>query len=129
MHLPSSLLLPALLASSLAVGCASSDATNKAPVIDAFQGPATATIGASGNYEMTLTISCHDDDGTVAQAGLEIPGFPPGPSTAVGKSSFKDAQLSLQLDARAPKGPLQLTLVVTDDQGAKATSALTVTLQ
>jgi hypothetical protein len=127
------LALSLLVAASLSIGsfgCSSSSSEdNKAPVIDSLTGPATATIGASGNYELTLTLSCHDDDGAIAQATIEIPNFASNVIKTPAQSTLKDVQVQLQLDGRATKGPLEYTLVITDDQGAKASKSATVTLQ
>ena len=122
-------ILPLLLASALAFGCSSSSSSNAPPVVDDLQGPATATVGASGNYELTLTVSCHDDDGSIVSASIDIPGFASNVIKTPAQPSFKGVQVSLQLDGRAPKGPLTYTLVVTDDQGAKASKSASVTLQ
>jgi hypothetical protein len=112
-----------------AVGCSSSSTSNQPPVIDALEGPATASIGASGNYELTLTVSGHDDDGNIVQASIEIPGFASNPINTPAQPSFKGVQIKLQLGGNAPKGPLTYTLVITDDQGGKASKSATVTLQ
>lgn len=126
-----SLLVSLVVASSFALGCSSSssEASNSAPVIDDLQGPATAKIGASGNYELTLTLSCHDDDGAIAQATIEIPGFAANTIKTPSQPKLENIQVQLQLDKAAPKGPLQYTLVISDDQGAKASKTNSVTLQ
>lgn len=116
--------------SLFAAACSSSGDDNKVPVIDNIEGPATASVGPSGKYELSVTITAHDDDGTIAQVGVEIPGFlsqPPNnlPTPA---AAFK-APMVLQLDAQAPKGALTYTIVVVDNDGAKASKSAQVTLQ
>jgi hypothetical protein len=119
---------PLALASG-ALGCSSSSSANKPPVIDDLQGPATASIGATGNYELALTVSCHDEDGMISQASIEIPGFASSVIKTPAQSTFTGVKLALQVDGKAAKGLLTYTLVVVDDQGAKASKSATVTLQ
>jgi hypothetical protein len=67
-------LLPVFVAvlSACSAGAANAPA-NKAPIVDDVQGPATAMVGATGTYQLVLKITCHDDDGLITQASVEIP--------------------------------------------------------
>ncbi len=117
-------------AAALSAGCSSSSsAANKPPVIDDVQAPDTASKGSSGNYEMTITVSCHDDDGTIAKARIEIAGFANNEIKTPAQSTFKSVPVQLQIDGKAPAGKLDYTLVVVDDQGAETSKTLSVTLK
>jgi hypothetical protein len=65
----------------------------------------------------------------ISQASIEIPGFASNIIKTPAQSTFTGVKLALQLDGKAAKGPLTYTLVVVDDQGAKASKSATVTLQ
>lgn len=111
------------------VGCSSSsDDGNTPPVVDAFDVPATATKGASGNYEIKGTISAHDPDGMIREIVLEIPGYTT-PSMAINKASIVQQPFLVQIDGRSPAGPLTANAKIVDDQGGSTSRAVTVTLQ
>jgi hypothetical protein len=113
---------------ALGAGCSSSSEANSPPVIDAIDVPATATIGKSGNYEVQGTISAHDTDGMIHQIVLEIPGYTT-PVLTVNKPSIDKQPFLLQIDGHSPKGPLNATGKVIDDQGASTSRTITITLQ
>jgi hypothetical protein len=122
-------LFPVFVGVLSACSSAATAPANKAPIVDDVQGPATATVGATGTYQLQLKITCHDDDGLITQASIEIPGFAANVIQTPKQMSFKDIPVSLQLDGRAPKGLLTYTVVVIDDQGAKGSKTATVTLE
>jgi hypothetical protein len=113
----------------LAACSSSSSSANEAPVIDDVDAPATAKIGPSGNYEIVLNVSCHDSDGFISKVRIDIPGFASPTINAGNKPSFTKQPLGLQIDSRAPKGPLAYDLVIIDGEGATASKKLDVTLE
>lgn len=111
-------------------GCSSSSSSenNVPPVVDAFEVPATATIGASGNYEIQGTLSAHDPDGVIHQILLEIPGYT-APTLVIDQQTLTKKAFIVQIDGRSKKGPLTATAKVVDDDGAATSQAITVTLE
>ena len=119
-----------LALTSTAIACSSSgSAANQPPVIDDLEMPDTATIGPSGSYELHGKITAHDDDGTLASARVDITGFAAPTIDAHHLQRVDGQPFVLEIDARAAKGPLDYTFVLTDDEGAQAKRALSVTLQ
>ena len=118
-----------LLALPLFACSSSGSSANKPPVIDDLQMPQTATIGKSGNYELAGTVTMHDDDGTLASARVDIAGFASPTIDAHHLARVDNQPFVLEIDGRAPKGKLDYTFVVTDDEGATTTESLSVTLQ
>jgi len=111
--------------------CSGSDSAsaNQPPVIDELDVPATAQKGASGNYELAGTVTVHDDDGTLAQARIDIPGFVAPTLDAHHLKKLDRQAFKIQIDGRAQKGPLDCTFVITDDEGASTSKTITVTLE
>jgi hypothetical protein len=120
-----------LVSSFLFLACSGSDSAsaNEPPVIDELDVPSTAQKGASGNYELAGTVTVHDDDGTLAQARIEIPGFVAPTLDAHHLKRLDRQAFRIQIDGRAAKGPLDCTFVITDDEGASTSKTVTVTLQ
>ena len=116
---------------STTIGCASSSSStaNHPPVIDDLEMPDTATIGPSGSYELHGKITAHDDDGTLASARVDIAGFAAPTIDAHHLQRVDGQPFVLEIDAHAAKGKLDYTFVLTDDEGAQAKRALSVTLQ
>jgi hypothetical protein len=132
LHRFASVLCVTLCLGSLAAlsGCSSSSSSsdNDAPVVDALDVPSTATIGASGHYQIQGTISAHDPDGVIHEILLEIPGYT-SPSITIDQQTITAKAFLVQIDGRSPKGPLTATAKIVDDQGASTSRAVTITLQ
>jgi hypothetical protein len=126
----SSLFVALVLSASCLTACGSSSGSaNAEPIIDDVEAPATAKIGASGNYEMVINVSCHDTDGVISKVRIDITGFASPTINAGNQQSFTKQPLALQIDKRAPKGPLTYDLVVIDGEGATASKQLSVVLE
>lgn len=111
------------------LGCSSDDSSsNAAPIVDSLDMPATATIGASGNYEINGVLSAHDPDGVIAQIMLEIPGYA-APTMNINRQTLTGQPFTVQIDGRSKKGPLTANAKIVDDDGASVSKSVTVTLQ
>lgn len=119
-------LAPLLTGLVLGSGCSSSsDDSNKPPVIDALDMPATATGTSNGDYQVTGSITFHDDDGTVDSVHVKFSqgGFEQTIDTASGSAPHpKQAQAKLTVTAQgAPLGTkLDYDVWVVDSSGAES---------
>jgi hypothetical protein len=125
----SSLFIALVLSVTFLAACGSSSSDNQVPVIDEVEAPATAKVGASGNYELVINVSCHDPDGFISKVRIDIPGFASPTINAGNKASFTKQPLGLQIDGHAAKGPISYELVVIDGEGGTASKKLDVTLE
>jgi hypothetical protein len=110
-------------------GCAAN--APRPPVIDDVQMPATATIGASGNYEVQGLLSFHDDDNAVVKLRIFVPlvsqTFEYNASTALDRGTMA---LAVQFAPQTPKGPVDYEVSLVDSSGLESASRkLSVTLQ
>ena len=124
------------LACAALFGCSSSStpAANKPPVVDAVDMPATAAPVMPGIYEITGSLTFHDDDDTVPEVHLQIVG-----STTVTTTKFPSPQvmsgkapllLSFRGTAATPGLVVNYELSVVDSRGLESEKSMkTLTLQ
>jgi hypothetical protein len=107
-------------------------------VIDTVDAPATASVGAGGNYTISGTVKFHDaEKDQVAKLRIKIPSAGAAgettsdlPQAAAGQLPAVAVQFSLTLGGTVPKGLLEYDLSLTDDRGAEgATVKKEITLQ
>lgn len=117
---------------AVALGIASCGAASqKAPVIDDVQMPATATIGAGGDYEVKGLLSFHDDDNAVIKLRINVPlvmqTFEYAANTALDRGTLS---LTVHFAPQTPKGPVDYEVSLVDSTGLESASRkLSVTLQ
>jgi hypothetical protein len=102
-----------------ALGCGS---TRPAPpVIDSLTMPATATLGASGTYDLTGTLHFHDDDDGVATLRVRLPALALSYDTMLAVHFQRgDLPIALHFSASTPKGDLEYQVNLIDLSGLES---------
>lgn len=93
------------------------------PVIDQFEMPATATMGADGNYHLAGNILAHETDGqgSVQIVHVRVPSLPLDQRPFYGPpSSDRPTNLAFDLSGSTPKGTIAYEVSVIDSNGAES---------
>ncbi len=103
----------------LAAGCTAS--TPKPPVLDDLQMPQSATVGASGFYEVSGLLSFHDDDDYVAKIRIRVPLVATTYEYDAPPFQFKGTfALTIKFASTSPKGPVEYDVSLVDTAGLES---------
>jgi hypothetical protein len=91
------------------------------PVIDDLQMPQSATLAASGFYELSGLASFHDEDDFLAKIRIHVPLV----STTYEYDAPKDLrrgtlQLVIKFSSASPKGPMEYRVSLVDTSGLES---------